>query len=117
MVSTVLELGGQKSHLRLFSRSGDPSIVVVKFPEYGVSNDTPCLLQVFMNNIVWRVRYALTKPLMRPGMIEIRDVFPDDAVQVTLTQDQDVIQTFASHAADEAITEQRIWQILNDRRK
>jgi hypothetical protein len=63
------------------------------------------LLQVFMTTIVWWVWYALTKTLMRPGMIEIRDVFPDDAVQVTLNQDQEVIQTFASHAADEAITD------------
>ena len=58
-----------------------------------------------MTALVWRVRYALTKTLMRTSVIEIRDVFANGPVQVTLTQDQEVIQTFASHTADEAFTD------------
>jgi hypothetical protein len=64
------ERWGQESHLRLFSRSRDPSVVVVKAPEYRMSDDTQCLLQVFMTTIVWWVWYALTKTLIvcvQPG--------------------------------------------------
>ena len=44
-------------------------------------------------------------------MIEIRDIFTYDPVQVSLTQNQNMIQAFASYAANEALTDRiRLWR-------
>src|SRR5207302_137696 len=46
----------------------------------------------------------LPEPLVWPRRVEIGHLFAQDAPQVPFAQEQDVIQAFAPHAAEEALT-------------
>ena len=46
----------------------------------------------------------MVQGLVRPGMIEVADVFGEHFEQVALTQDDDVIETLTTHATEEALT-------------
>jgi hypothetical protein len=48
----------------------------------------------------------LTNPLMRPSAIEIREtVFAHDALEVALTEHDDVVQAFAANTAQKSLAE------------
>ena len=47
----------------------------------------------------------MTNPLMRPRAVEIRDILCDDTMEMPLTQDENMIQAFASHTADEPLAD------------
>src|SRR5450432_1093570 len=47
---------------------------------------------------------TLVQALVGPGMIEVANVFGEHREQIALAQDDDVIETLASHAAEEALT-------------
>jgi len=51
------------------------------------------------------LRNLLLYPLMWTGVIEILDVFPDHAMQVPFSQNQDVIKTFSPHTAQKLFAE------------
>src|SRR5690606_17446498 len=46
---------------------------------------------------------ALLKPLVRPAGVEERDILEEDGAQVSLTQDDDVVEALAAHAAEEPL--------------
>ena len=50
-------------------------------------------------------RDTLPDALMGARMVEVADVFPEGAVQMGLTQDQDVVQAFSSQAAEKAFAD------------
>ena len=52
-----------------------------------------------------RVRNALVDPLVRSRVIEIGDILTDEPIQLSLAHDQHVIQAFASHTANEPLTD------------
>ena len=45
----------------------------------------------------------LRQSLMRPIVVEVPRVFPEDAPQVPLVQDEDVVEALPPHAAEEAL--------------
>ena len=97
--------GGQKVDPKPILRSSCSSIVMVQAPEDRVSDYSLCSLHVFARHIVRRVWYPLIDTLVWTRVVEIRDVFADDAVQVSLTQDQQMIQAFSSHASNKPLTD------------
>ena len=52
-----------------------------------------------------RLRNPLPKPLMRSSLIEVDDIGLEEAVELLLMQDQEVIQTFSSHASQKTFTD------------
>ncbi len=48
-------------------------------------------------------RNALVNPLMGSSMVKVGDIFTYNAPQMTLTQDEHIIQTFASQIAQEPL--------------
>jgi hypothetical protein len=46
-------------------------------------------------------RDGLADPLVRSGIIEVRNVGAQHAAQVRLAQDEDVVEALAPHAAEE----------------
>ena len=54
---------------------------------------------------VRRGRHALAEPLMGPGVVEVPDVLAQDAAQVPLAEDQDVVEAFPPDAPEEALAD------------
>ena len=52
-----------------------------------------------------RLRNPLPKPLMRSSLIEVDDIGLEEAVELLLMQDQEMIQAFSSHASQKAFTD------------
>ena len=47
---------------------------------------------------------------MRPRIVELRNIFVDHATQLPLSEKREVIETFPTHAPDEAIADGiRAW--------
>jgi hypothetical protein len=42
---------------------------------------------------------------MRTRVVEVRDIFADDAVKMSFTQNEDMIQAFAPHTANEPLAD------------
>jgi hypothetical protein len=77
-------------------------IIMVQTAEHGDVHDLSIAAR--------RVRRAewdkLTDPLMRPSAVEIREtVFAQDALQVALTEHNDVVQALAANAAQKSFAE------------
>src|SRR5437764_9397887 len=51
------------------------------------------------------VRDLLLDPLMRPGPVEVVYVCIEDALELLLLQDEQMIETFAAHTAQKAFTD------------
>ncbi len=49
------------------------------------------------------LRHALSHPLVRPGLIEVRGVLLERAAQMCPRQDQEVVEALAPHAAEEPL--------------
>ncbi len=85
-------------------RSGGPAIRVVETSKNGACGDfgngahraIPALL---------RFGDTLIDALMRSRMIEVLDVFVQDAPQVGLAHEQDVVQALAAQAADQPLAD------------
>ena len=51
-------------------------------------------------------RYLLVQSLVRSGNVEVSlDVLPENASQVSLTQDYDMVEAFSAHRPQEAFTD------------
>lgn len=75
-----------------------PSIIVMETAQHrkgchGSDNWKPVKIR---GRGVWN---ALSKTLMRPGAIEVVNIGFHDTPQMTLTQDQDMVKTFAADTA------------------
>jgi hypothetical protein len=57
----------------------------------------------------WRVRDLLPEPLMRSSLIERQDRGPEEAGELLLMEDQEVIQACSPHASQKALV---IWHWL-----
>ena len=42
---------------------------------------------------------------MGPRVVEVRDILTDDAVEMTLTQNEDMIEAFTPYIANEPLTD------------
>jgi len=64
------------------------------------------LVACMMRGFGWSawVRNSLLDALMRSCLIEIRDVRIEDALELSLLQDQQVIEALLPHAPQEALT-------------
>ena len=52
-----------------------------------------------------RPRNPLPKPLMRSSLIEVDDIGLEEAVELLLMKDQEMIQAFSSHASQKTFTD------------
>jgi len=97
--------GGQKVDQPPILPSSNPSIVVMKPAKDRISHDPRWRLHVCTQHVFWWIRNTLTNPLMRSRTIEIRDILADDTMEMSLTQNEDMIQAFASYTANEALAD------------
>ena len=47
----------------------------------------------------------MANPLMRPRVVEIRNILANDTMEMSLTQIEDMIQALAPHTADEPLAD------------
>ncbi len=52
----------------------------------------------------WQIRNPLPKPLVGPSLIEIQDIGLEEAVELPLMEDQEMIQTFSPHTSQKTFT-------------
>jgi len=103
-VVTQRTCGGQEVHPWLIPLSSYPSIVMMQSTEHWVPNYSLRTPPLGVPIIYPRVWYALTDTLVRSCVIEVGHIVANDPVHMALTQNQYMIQTFPSHAANEPLT-------------
>ena len=78
------------------------TIVVVKTAQDWEGDNTP-RARMFPIHRRRSRRDRLADPLVWPGVVEVPDIRAEDAPQVRLAQDEDMVQALAPHAAEEAL--------------
>jgi hypothetical protein len=74
---------------------------VVEAPKDGGFNDA----SVGVRGPSWSCRDLLGEPLMRSIGVEVARVVGENTFEVTLAEDEEVIEALASHAAQEALAD------------
>jgi hypothetical protein len=97
--------GGQKVDQQPFLRSGGSPVVMVKSPKHRMTNNPWWRLRIGTQGVFRWIWNTLVNPLMRSRVVKVRDILTDDAVVMLFIQNKDMIQTFAPHTADEALTD------------
>ena len=55
--------------------------------------------------MLWRIWDPLLKALMGAGLVEIENILLEEAMELLLMQDQEVIQAFSSHTPQKTFTD------------
>jgi hypothetical protein len=84
--------------------SGSPVVVMVQPTHDGKSNHlVSCTLSRWNPSALFRD--LLPNPLMRSCLVEVHHIGIEDALELPLLQDQQVVQAFLPHTPGEALTE------------
>jgi hypothetical protein len=92
--------------------SSYPLVVMVEPTYYRYSNYlVPCL----MRGERWSVRFRklLPNPLMRSGPVEVRHILIEQALELLLVKDQQVVETFLSYTPGRSV-HRRHWLVARD---
>jgi len=84
-------------------QSGRPSIIVVQAAQDREGHDRPCRMPP--SQVSRHLRDRLPKPLVWPRRVEVCAVRPEHAAQLTLVQDEQVVEARAPDAAEEPLAD------------
>ena len=80
-----------------------PVVIVMQSAQHWARDELSTLL--WLSPWHWLARDCLPNPLVGPGAVEVRLVLLHYAMQVSLAEDQQVVQAFSTHAAQKSLAD------------
>jgi len=77
---------------------------MVEPTQHGNGDHLGCLLRC-RNRTYWRLRNPLPKPLMGSGLLKVEEIRSEEAMELLLLENEEVIQAFSPHTAQKTFTE------------